>query len=496
MIEKFGLKRNPFSKYSAEEEIEQIEKLFFKPNYYDTLIDDLKNGSSRFILGQRGHGKSTLIHYLKNDLEKNQIFTIIIDKFDGIPTVNNDRELIELVVKNIIKKLSIFLSKNSIDFNKLSKIEKDKLIIYINLFFETISKKEFEEIYNKVDRVKNKNFLIRIYNKIFLSKVNSITNTAINISSQIISQSLGYSVNSQIPYFEYFKELKEIQIDKVNIKETDLYTYDKLKSILCDLVQIVKKLEFQSTVILFDKIDEFKILGQDLNKIVDFAKEILTDTELLLQEDVSIAFSLWTEVRYLLNAKGVRFDKFKEIDVSWNRENLEKIINKRLQFYSDNAEFNISKLIVSTENKKEIIDLANKSPRDLIRLLSSIYDVQVTNNPVASIFESNSISKGCILFAQNYDYISSHPSKTGAGNEVMPFIRKILLIKKHEFDLLDINKALNQKTKNSEIYISKMLKLGLIVESEVGKTSDIRLYKVVDPKLKFLISRNISNLEN
>ena len=238
----FGLNKNPFSKYSAEEELEQIDNLFFKPNYYATLVDDLKNGSSRFILGQRGHGKSTLIHYLKNDLEKNQVFTVILDKFDGIPTTNNDKELLELVIKNIIKKLGVYLSKNKIDFKRLSKAEKEKLIIYINLFFDTMSKKEFEDLYNKVDKIKIKNFLIKLYNKLILSKANSLTNTAVNISSQMISNSLGYPNVSQIPYNDYFKELKEIQIDRVNIKETELYTYEKLKSILCDLVSIIKNL--------------------------------------------------------------------------------------------------------------------------------------------------------------------------------------------------------------------------------------------------------------
>ncbi len=492
----FGLNRNPFSKYSAEEELEQIDNLFFKPNYYVTLVDDLKNGSSRFILGQRGHGKSTLIHYLKNDLEKDQVFTVILDKFDGIPTNNNDKESIELVIKNIVKKLGVYLSKNKVDFKGLSKSEKEKLIIYISLFFDTISKKEFEDLFNKIDKIKIKNFFVRLYNKFILSKANSLTNTAVNITSQMISNSLGYPNLSQIPYNDYFRELKEFQIDRVNIKETDLYTYEKLKAILCDLVSIIKNLEFQSTVILFDKIDEFKVLNQDLIKIVDFTKEILTDTELLLQENVSIAFSLWTEVRYLLNSKGVRFDKFKEIDVSWNKENLEKIINKRLQVYSDDLSFDLSRLIRNQDDRNEVLDLANKSPRDLIRLLSSIYDVQISNNPTSNEFEKNNISKGCILFTQNYDYISVHPSKTGSGNEVMPFIRKLLLTRMHEFDLMDMNKALNQKTKNSEIYISKMLSLGLIIESEIGRSVDVRLYKVIDPKLKYLISRSISTLEN
>lgn len=492
----FGFIKNPFSKYSAEEELEQLSSLFFEPNYYRTLVDDLMNGSSRFILGQRGHGKSTLIHYLKNDLEKNQVFTIIIDKFDGIPVNNNEKELLELIIKGIIKKLAIYLIKNKIDFKGLTKNDKEKIVIYINLFFDTISKKEYEDIYNKIDKIKIKNIFIRLWNKWFLKGANNITNTAINISSQFISSSLGYSNLNQIPYNEYFVELKEITIEKSNIRNTTLYTYDSLKNILCDLVLIIKNLEFTSTVILFDKIDEFKILNQDLNKIVEFTKEILTDTELLLQENVSIAFSLWTEIRYLLNAKGVRFDKFKEIDVSWNKENLEKIINKRLRHYSNNQNYSLEKLIENSDDRKLILDLANRSPRDLIRLLSCIYDVQVSQNPDTLIFERDNIAKGCKLFSQNFDYISVHPSKTGSGNEVIPFIKKLLLVRKHEFDLKDVNDSLNIKTKVSENYITKMKNLGLIVESEIGKAGDVKLYRVVDPKLKYLISRSILSLEN
>ena len=79
-----GLLKNPFSKFSAEEEIEFHNEIFYEPNFYQTLLDDLKSGTSRFILGQRGHGKSSIIHKLKNDLEKSQILTIIIDRFDAV----------------------------------------------------------------------------------------------------------------------------------------------------------------------------------------------------------------------------------------------------------------------------------------------------------------------------------------------------------------------------------------------------------------------------
>lgn len=488
--------KNPFSKYSAEEELDIIEDIFHKPNYYNTLLDDLKSGSSRFILGQRGNGKSSLVHYLKRDLERDKLFTIIVDKFDGVPISNNDKELLELVIKSIVKKLSIHLIKNKIDFKGLSKIEKDKLIIYINLFFDTISKKEFGEVYNKIGKVKSKNIIRRIWNVCFVKNVNGLTNAAVNISSQFISNSLGYTNNTLIPYNEYFTEIKEIEIGKTNIRETALFNYNSLKEILTELVDIIKKLSYTGTVILFDKIDEFKVLNQDLNRIVEFTKDILTDTELLLQDNISIGFSLWTEIRYLLNAKGVRFDKFKEIDVSWSKEDLEKIINKRLQYYSQNPNYTLDRLIRDKATKEEVIDLANKSPRDLIRLLSCIYDIQLSRNMKILEFGENNISKGMINFAKNYDYISVNPSQTGSNNEVMTYIRKLLLTRQLQFDLQTMNNTLNLKPAKTSALINKMLQYGIIIENEIGKAGDITLYNVVDPKLKYLIRKSIINLEN
>ena len=39
-------------------------------------------------------------------------------------------------------------------------------------------------------------------------------------------------------------------------------------------------------------------------------------------------FSLWSEVKNSLGSKGVRYDKFKCIDIRWTREELEKLIAK------------------------------------------------------------------------------------------------------------------------------------------------------------------------
>ena len=84
-----------------------------------------------------------------------------------------------------------------------------------------------------------------------------------------------------------------------------------------------------------DKESETRISpNADINKVAEFTLQILTDTDLLYTNKLSIVFSLWSEVKRTLNNRGVRFDKFQDIDISWRDEELEHIIDKRLYYYS------------------------------------------------------------------------------------------------------------------------------------------------------------------
>ncbi|OIQ33064.1 MAG: hypothetical protein BM555_04735, partial [Crocinitomix sp. MedPE-SWsnd] len=160
-----GFNKNPFSKFSAEEELEFHNEIFYRPKFYDTLLDDLKSGTSRFILGQRGHGKSSIIHKLKADLDKQDIFTVIIDRFDDISLTENKIELLNLVLVEYVSKLGIYLNKNKAEVKKLSKEDKEILCLLFKLFFKTLTHNEYVKIYDSVKKFKYKNSLTRFFNR-------------------------------------------------------------------------------------------------------------------------------------------------------------------------------------------------------------------------------------------------------------------------------------------------------------------------------------------
>lgn len=140
-------------------------------------------------------------------------------------------------------------------------------------------------------------------------------------------------VITTIPIFE---EIPINEINSLSMKDVVDKGNDKILALLKHLVDIALSLNYGSIVVLFDKIDEFSEINADVNKVSEFTLQILTDTNLLYTNKLSIVFSLWSEVKRTLNNRGVRFDKFQDIDISWRDEELEQIINKRLLHYSIN----------------------------------------------------------------------------------------------------------------------------------------------------------------
>lgn len=490
-----NLNRNPFSKRSSEQELEFLEEIFYEPNYYKTLTNDLSTGDSRFIIGQRGHGKTSIINKLVEDLEKEtDLFIVMIDRFDSIPIKTNETAFLILIIKTLVTKLSVFLEKNKQLVKSLNQIEKEKLAVFIRLFFSSMSGEEFDLIYNNIHNVKTKNRFIKFFNKWGLGAANTITSTTISITSNFIKQSLGLdNIDSPNIYKEYFGTIKEI-----NYKEIDINTQDcskeNLKKMLDEVLLLIKKLNFKSTIVLFDKIDEYQELNQDIQKIGTFTSELLTDTELLLNANLAIGFSLWSELRSELSGT-VRFDKFGFIDVRWKSRDLKPLIDKRIKYFSLSKSKGFDDLFPDENDRNELIKLANKSPRDLISLLGAIYQEQANNDQNVNYFDDHSISAGMISFCSNYDYDSLYPWKAGRNKEIKSMINRILSVKLNRFTSRDLTMTFNQNNAQSQGQIKLMKSYKLIQEDDILGPDSLKIYEVIDPKVEFLVRRLIPKIE-
>lgn len=265
------------------------------------------------------------------------------------------------------------------------------------------------------------------------------------------------------------------------------------------LINIALSLGYESIVVLFDKIDEFSEINADINKVADFTLPILTDTDLLYTNKLSIVFSLWSEVKRTLNNRGVRFDKFQDIDIKWREEDLERIIDKRLSFYSINKSVPVTlKSLVPLDNDRRILlSLADGSPRSLLLLLNRLYEEeigQIDDDKSFVSFSSTTISKGVIAFCQHFDYESLQPSRVSDKKNYYSWLEKVLQMKKPFFTVPEVASVFSVKLSNASKYVVEMEKLGIITPDVATDSDGNLVYKTLDPRICYLMSRGITSL--
>lgn len=490
---KLGFKKNPFSTFSAEEEAEFLRDVFIKPLYFTSIESEIKDGHSRFILGARGIGKTALILNLKANIDSQNVFSVIIDEFDGIPLKNNKSKFLCVVLECLIRDYCCTLAKQPSLMQKLDEVEKEKLAFIIKEFFKTISRKEYEKYYDKASNYKTRNAMKRVWNSIFNKPINYFISGGVELVSDTVRKSLGLPDTNTINFYKnYLPEMKLEEIEREKKSKT-LYSDSKVvKDVLNDFAEIVIKSGLGKPVIFFDKIDEYSLLNSSIKNISEFLEEILKDTALLLNSNISLVFSLWDAIKPELSSRGVRFDKIKPLDITWSKENIKNILDKRFAYFSDNT-IKHDVLIKDTHDYEDIIDLASYSPRYLFRLLSVIYDQQNNINHDATYFERDSIKEGMKIFSTNFEFYAAFPGKRGTKEDIVTNINRLLRVGKKEVKSSDFIDVFKVSTPTAISYITMIKEYGFLMDS-VTSDGKAKIYNVVNPIILNLIENNITEV--
>lgn len=489
----YNIKGDPFSKLSAEEELEALDSLFYKPAFYNELMELAKNGNSRFILGQRGDGKSSIIYKLEKDLKNQNTLPILITRYDGFPGTNNECYFLYTIIQSLTFEIAKHLFEKRKDNNRLNKVQKAQLSLFIQAFYDPQSAPQFVELAKVIRAKKNRKILFGFINS-NIRFLNKLINNAIQLTSSSLNTYLQLNGNGT----QLENLLGEFSISDINtINKDDIIGWgkDKLVKIIYNLKEIAISLGYRSVIILFDKIDECQLVGTDVEKVAEFTAEILTDTDFLYMQNISIVFSLWSEMKNSLGSKGVRYDKFKCIDIRWDTNGLEKLIDKRLLFYSIEKKNPVclKSLIPDEGVRNDLLILANKSPRSLISLLEYI---SCEDNRIDIVdFSLAAVSKGAIKFCKEFDYESLLPSRLGKSTDLINWIDKVLAIKRVNFSLKEASLALGQTLNTTQQYVDYLKKISIIKDSPLPDESGKSRYDIIDPKIKYLVSRGVTSLD-
>jgi len=487
-------KEDPFAQYSAEEEESFRDAIFYQPNYYAGLKTSVKNNASRFLLGQRGDGKSVVIYKLMNDLKMEQSLPILITRYDDIPITDNKQHFLFLICKNIVINVARELFFHPEIRNNIERRLAQRLSQYIEMFYDGEFSNEFIEKAKEIKLIKSKNWYKKIVNKNFIKIINELIGIGMSVSASALKNYIGVPDMSLYESRRFISELELAEIKQIDISNAQNVKERHYIQIIKDLTQILNSMGFHSIVILFDKIDECPRINSDTEKIADFCVEILTDTDLLLSSNLSIVFSLWSEIKMLLSNRSVRFDKFGEIKVTLRNSEIERLLDIRLKYFSSDSDNPVSfaTLIPNKAYRDEILQIADKSPRTLLRLLGEIYNNQ--SDRQAESFEDNAIVDGLKSFCKTFEFGALRPTSQN-DIQLKDWINKLLQIRLVELSSSQVKSVFKLTGKASDTYIQNFIKYGLVKSSGRNNDSGETIYKIIDPRIQYLISRGISELE-
>jgi hypothetical protein len=494
LYRQLGFSDNPFSTFSAEEEKAFLNEIYINPLFYETLKSDLIKGHSRFILGARGIGKTALLLQLKTVLDKENAFTIIIDEFDGVPVKNNQIEFTRLIIERLITYYCIKISKNASGIKKLDKHQKEKLSFIIKEFFQTLSQSQYKKLYNKADNYQKRNALKNIWNYFFNRPVNFLISGGIEIVAETARKAMGLpSTDGKEFYKNYVPELTLEQIERETRPERFLNNFKALKEILNDLSEIIKSSGYATTIVFFDKIDEYTKLNSSISAVAEFLDDFLKDTTILMNKSYSLVFSIWDVLRPELTNSGVRFDKIKPIDITWQTDHLKEILDKRIGYFSAGKK-KIKDIILSDNKLNEIIALSNNSPRYLFRQLSYIYDQQAEISTNSKVLTDEAIDKGQLVYSRSFEYYAIYPTKRGSKEDILTNINRLLKIGKTTVMTKDFVEAFKVSIPTAISYIRIVQEYNLV--KELTETDGgAKMYEILDPVIKHLIKYGITEIK-
>jgi GTPase SAR1 family protein len=483
----FGLTDFPFSTFTTEHESDIAKKIFVSQGEYDPIIDAFKAERNIILLGERGSGKTAILEDFKRFLRKKKTLITTIHDYSAIGKETNSAEIYRLLISNFIIDLFTIIAKNPLKLYKLNREEKILLSYLVSEFLQPVSQNLLKDKVSKIQIPIWTRLAYYIYNK---------TRTPLNIGGTVIKNiTYQYLLKhfTMLPPLENEGQIQEFFPElKLNV-DNDFFNQDISFQLLKKIGDISDKLGFHKPTIFLDRLDEDPRFENDAEVISDFITPFLTDGNLLSIENFQLVFFVWSTPFRFIEDK-VRTQKYYCPALRWSKNDLEKLLNKRLEVYSDNTLSNYKKLFDSAiieDDLNKIFELANSNPRDLIHILKILFEEQFRTNANINKFNKEILNQALTKFVLDFNYFEYYPRKSNAranSMDIYSYAAHLLKLDSEEFSKNKLNEQAGTGSSTPN-YVVGMEKIGLIenVRQEKGNA----VYKIKDPKIVFCQKNNL-----
>ena len=183
-----NLREDPFTRFSAEEDILIINDIFYRPSFYPNMLSLLEGGVSRSILGQRGQGKSVVVHKLCADLVNRNCLPLLVDRYDGIPPSGNKQFFMYKIVQMLTLQLARKFVEGTLSIHEIPEDLRNKFYALVEMFYDTKWAPQFMESRDIIKRKKAKNCAAKFFNRSLITLLNNFLSGAISIAANTFRQ--------------------------------------------------------------------------------------------------------------------------------------------------------------------------------------------------------------------------------------------------------------------------------------------------------------------
>jgi len=477
----FGLKEFPFNTFTTEQEVEISKKIFVSQGEYDPIIDAFKAGRNIILLGERGSGKTAILEDFRRHLIESKRLITTIHDFSKLNKTPSSQEVYRLLITNFL--VDLFAKIGGSPFKLLSLNKEDKILLsyLLSEFLTPISQNSLKDKISKIQLAPWTRLANWTYNKV-RGPLNFGGTVLKNVTYQYLIKHYSFlpvlEDNNQIQ--EFFPELK------LNV-QSDFFDQEISFRLLTRVGAISNKLGFKKPVILLDKLDEDQRFENDADIIAEFVRPFLTDGNLLSINEFELVFFIWsTPFRFIEEL--VRTQKYYCPSLRWSKSDLEKLLNKRLEVFSDDKVNDYKTLFqkdVTDTQLAKVFELANSNPRDIIHILKILFEEQFRNNPENNKFDLDTLNNSLTKFVLDFNYFEYYPKKSNAranSMDIYSFAAHLLKLDNKEFTKNQLNEKAGTGGSTNN-YVVGMEKIGLIENIRQDKGNAV--YCIKDPKIIF-----------
>lgn len=370
----FGFIADPFASTNAADE-PLIGDYFVDPPFFPAVVGDPKNPKSNVVFAPRGGGKTAQkIMIEKRSAEAKSFLCIAYDRFPDVKSPKSaDAEYhLNNITRILLLAILLEVENNPSSSERLTDLDKKLLVALSRSLLGSLSSEKFKDALSAIKSHGDK--ALDLWNK-YGGVVIALANA--------ISAKFG---------------LGKVEINSSGYKPED----ETLRFRFESLVSVANRVGYSSVYILVDRVDELSITAQDAEKAFDFLNALLIDLPLLETPGVAFKFFLWDQMKEHYQDAGGRPDRLLEYSLDWSVDDLETVLQKRLQAYSKGK---ISRLdeIISKDSPYKVHKLvayfANGSPRDMVRICKRIVDDHTKTGRYGPTIDFRTVKSAILSFS-------------------------------------------------------------------------------------------------